>query len=354
MRTVKYLPRAVVLASVVLVTMCAAACNGPSSPAAPSSPAKAMVSADPVKTASEGAALATPPLPRPVTGPSVIGFPPRNEPNAFFQDLTALYRDVLGRTQSAPTYVDPEGENVWLTEYFRFYLNGCTHQEAMSRTLAEITSGGSQPVCGQETPNFPPRNLPNEFQGQLEATYRDALRRPQSLSYVDSEGANVWLAQYLRLRLTSCSHAVAQTKVFAEIRGGGVQPDCVDGAWSGTTNQGRPVSFNIANGLMTTLTYTVVGSGPACTVTMTTTWSSMLRQITGNSFSFTLSSFQHTMAFSGRFGSGGTASGTGQWSYVSALCPVSGATFTWTAARTSTAMESLDAAQPTRVTIDRR
>ena len=116
-------------------------------------------------------------------GRSVINFPPRNEPNAFFRDLVAYYRDRLLREQS-PTYVDPEGQNVWLTEYFRFYLNGCSHQEAISRTLSEITSGGSRPVCGAETPNFPPRNLPFEFQGQLEATYRDVLARISDLVVV--------------------------------------------------------------------------------------------------------------------------------------------------------------------------
>jgi len=155
-----------------------------------------------------------------------IGFPPRNEPNAFFQNLIARYRDVLRRPQTSPTYVDPEGENVWLTEYFRFYLNGCSHQEAMSRTISQIRSGGSQPVCGGETPTFPPRNLPNEFQTQLEATYRDVLGRPLILSHVDSEGANVWLAQYLRFRVGGCSHAEAEAKVFTEIRGGGVQAVC--------------------------------------------------------------------------------------------------------------------------------
>ena len=46
------------------------------------------------------------------------------------------------------------------------------------------------------------------------------------LSYVDSEGANVWIAQYLRFRLGGCGHADAQAKVFTEVRGGGVQPTC--------------------------------------------------------------------------------------------------------------------------------
>lgn len=156
----------------------------------------------------------------------MVVFPPRNEPNTFFADLQRLYRDELRRPQSAISYVDPEGQNVWLTEYFRFWLNGCSHEDASSRTLEEIATGATLPPCGAERFDFPPRNLPNEFQGRLEAAYRDVLRRPQMLSYLDSEGANVWLAQYLRFRLNGCGHADAQAKVFTEVRGGGVQPTC--------------------------------------------------------------------------------------------------------------------------------
>ena len=46
----------------------------------------------------------------------VVAFPPRNEPNDFYNDLQALYRDYLKRPQTALSYVDPEGENVWLTD----------------------------------------------------------------------------------------------------------------------------------------------------------------------------------------------------------------------------------------------
>jgi hypothetical protein len=217
----RYAPPALVVGS-----MLALGCGRSDSPVAPSQTTQVVVQ-------NPGSA-AVPPRVLPSVGlsmPSVIGFPPRNEPNLFFQDLTALYRDTLGRAQNSPTYVDPEGENVWLTEYFRFSLNGCSHAEAVNRTLSEITSGGSQPVCGDETPTFPPRDLPNAFQGQLENTYRTILGRSPILSYVDSEGANVWLAQYLRFRVSGCSHAVAQEKVFTEIRGGGVQPDCTP-VWS--------------------------------------------------------------------------------------------------------------------------
>ena len=207
----------------VLLGILVSACGSDHTPTAPSQSAQTNVLARPIDSGGARAAMYSTPG---VIGPSVIGFPPRNEPNVFFQDLNVLYRDVLRRTQSAPTYVDPEGENVWLTEYFRFYLNGCSHDQAVTRTLNEITSGAVESVCGAETPTFPPRDLPNAFQLRLELTYRDVLRRPQGLSFVDSEGANVWLAEYLRFRVSGCGHADAENKVFAEIRGSGNQSTC--------------------------------------------------------------------------------------------------------------------------------
>ena len=195
----------------------------------------------------------------------IVAFPPRNEPNVFFADLQGIYRDVLRRAQTAPTYVDSEGENVWLTEYFRFYLNGCSHADAMSRTLTEITTGSSLPTCGSENLVFPPRDLPFEFQSRLEATYRDVLRRPLIASYVDSEGANVWLAQYLRFRVSGCGHADAENKVFTEIRGGGVQPACSgsSGSGSSSTVTGTVAALGINRHLITILGGTTLGLGLA-------------------------------------------------------------------------------------------
>ena len=48
--------------------------------------------------------------------PRISAFPPRNEPNDFYAQLNALYRDRLG---AAPvtTFIDPEGAVVWLSEY---------------------------------------------------------------------------------------------------------------------------------------------------------------------------------------------------------------------------------------------
>lgn len=215
---------AALLASLIFAVAC-----GDSLAGNPTAPSPVGSPSPPATVSSQGGAgLALNPMSRSQEGrprQGIVTFPPRNEPNAFFNALQTLYRDTLRREQIG-SFVDSEGVNVWLTEYFRFYLNGCSHQEAISRTLAEIRSGGSQNVCGSETPSFPPRNLPNDFYNRLVRVYRDELRRTEVPTYVDGEGANVWLAQYLRFRLSSCSHSIAQGKVFTEIRGGGVQSDC--------------------------------------------------------------------------------------------------------------------------------
>jgi hypothetical protein len=237
------MPRLVV---VPLLLLACAACGGESTPTSPTAAVEASsILRAPESPLAAGTTRRDRQVPfhllHPVLFPmeqGVVAFPPRNEPNAFYEDLQALYRDSLKRSKTALSYVDPEGENVWLTEYFRFYLNGCPHAEAMSRVIAEIRTGATQPVCGGESASlaFPPRNLPYEFQALLESTYRDTLGRAQSPYYVDSEGANVWLAQYLRYRIQGarCSHVEAENKVFAEIRGGGVQPVCGGVSYSDT------------------------------------------------------------------------------------------------------------------------
>lgn len=61
-----------------------------------------------------------------------------------------------------------------------------------------------------------------------------------------------------------------------------------DGSWSGTTGQGKPVSFTVTNGSVSSLSFggTITGSG--CTANFTTT-SSATRTISSNSFSMTIS-----------------------------------------------------------------
>jgi hypothetical protein len=172
-----------------------------------------------------------------------IDFPPRNEPFDFRTQLEAKYRDGLHRTATS-TFVDVEGDIVWTQEYLRYRVNQCDHPTAVAKVFAQIDGGGIQPVCGSAPSGqvlFPPRNEPFDFRQQLEAKYRDGLHRAATSTFVDIEGSIVWTQEYLRYRLNACGHADATTRVFQQIDGAGVQPDCrsisetnLTGTWTGT------------------------------------------------------------------------------------------------------------------------
>ncbi len=159
---------------------------------------------------------------------SNVTFPPRNEPNDFFQQLIALYRDRL-RAPSVTTFVDPEGAVVWLSEYARYRVGLCDHSTSQSRVFSIIDSGVTTGVCAL-TPTgaipFPPRNEGLQFMIALDDKYRDDLRRPATSSFVDNEGAVVWVLEYFRYRLNRCGHGDATTRVFQQILGQGIQPTC--------------------------------------------------------------------------------------------------------------------------------
>lgn len=82
------------------------------------------------------------------------------------------------------------------------------------------------PLSGSSAIAFPPRNEPFDFRIQLEAKYRDGLRRNPVSSYVDIEGTVVWTQEYLRYRLNGCPHQDAVARVFRQVDGFGVQPVC--------------------------------------------------------------------------------------------------------------------------------
>ena len=75
-----------------------------------------------------------------------VAFPPRNESLQFRNALEAKYRDELrrGASQSA---VDLEGDVVWIQEYLRYRVNGCSHSVAIDKVFAQIDGRGVQPVC---------------------------------------------------------------------------------------------------------------------------------------------------------------------------------------------------------------
>ena len=157
-----------------------------------------------------------------------VSFPPRNEPNDFYKQLTSVYQNEL-RAALSGTYVDSEGTVIWLTEYARQRVGQCTHQGATDRTLAQITGTGGTLVCGATPAGaipFPPRNEGLLFMNDLDSTYRSSLGRSLGSSYVNNEGSVVWVLEYLRYRLNGCSHGDATSKVLTQIRGGGIQPVC--------------------------------------------------------------------------------------------------------------------------------
>lgn len=157
-----------------------------------------------------------------------VSFPPRNEPNDFFNQLLAVYQNEL-RASPSPTYLDSEGAVIWLTEYARQRVGQCDHSTATDNTLAQITDGAGTLVCATTPAGaipFPPRNEGLLFMNRLDATYRDSLRRSLSSSFVNNEGAVVWVLEYLRYRLNGCNHGDATTKVLQQIRGQGIQPVC--------------------------------------------------------------------------------------------------------------------------------
>lgn len=73
-------------------------------------------------------------------------FPPRDQTLAFRTELEQVYRVDLGRSPG-PTAVDIEGNAVWLQEYLRYRLHGCTHGQASTKVMLQIEGHGIQPVC---------------------------------------------------------------------------------------------------------------------------------------------------------------------------------------------------------------
>ena len=158
----------------------------------------------------------------------VVSFPPRNESVDFRKQLETKYRDGL-RRGPASTSVDIEGDMVWTQEYLRYRVYQCTHQQAIDRVMTQIDGNPAPGVCGTAQAGavqFPPRNEPLDFRNQLEAKYRDGLRRGPTSTAVDREGHVVWTQEYLRYRVNGCGHGVAVQSVLTQIDGRSAPPVC--------------------------------------------------------------------------------------------------------------------------------
>ena len=238
-RALKWLRPSAVVAGCLIVHSSCSSGTSDRSPVAPS----ALETGAAVASAPEAekGGLPSNSYPDDVSGPTDVTFPPRNEPLAFRGALETKYRDGL-RRGAVQTFVDAEGTVVWTQEYLRYRVNLCPHSEAVVRVFRQIDGLGIQPTCGTTSSAiFPPRNEPLDFMLQLESKYRDGLRRGAVSSFVDVEGNIIWTQEYLRYRVSGCAHTESQTKVFDQIDGRGVQPDCgatsgavFNGTWRGT------------------------------------------------------------------------------------------------------------------------
>lgn len=74
--------------------------------------------------------------------------------------------------------------------------------------------------------SFPPRNETYDFRRSLEDLYRTELGRAPTSTFVDLEGAVVWVQEYLRYRVNTCSHADSIARVMNQIDGRGISPVC--------------------------------------------------------------------------------------------------------------------------------
>jgi hypothetical protein len=175
-----------------------------------------------------------------ISGPMDVLFPSRAESFLFRLELGAKYQAGLARAAVA-TFVDPEGEVVWMQEYIRYRTNGCDHNTALTRVLSQIDGAPASGICAAPPENspiiFPPRTDVFEMRRVLEVKYQQ-MGRGLSSSFLDQEGAGVWIPEYLRYRTNACDHTTAMAKVFSQIDGGPVPATCFVQACAFAVNPG--------------------------------------------------------------------------------------------------------------------
>lgn len=162
-----------------------------------------------------------------VSGPMDVLFPGRNDSFQFRNDLEAKYQNGLNRSATT-TFVDREGEVVWTQEYIRYRVNGCDHSTAVSRVMVQIDGGVAGGICSAPAEGlilFPSRADALQFRRELETKYQQ-MGRALAPTFVDLEGAVIWIQEYLRYRINACDHATATSKVVSQIDGGAVPATC--------------------------------------------------------------------------------------------------------------------------------
>ena len=162
-----------------------------------------------------------------VSRPALVAFPARTDTVNFRSQLENKYVS-MGR-RPASTDVDMEGEATWVGEYSRYRVNGCDHDTATQRTLAQVDGAAPGQVCSilqfPETAIYPPRDHVVDFRRQLGTKYRSMGRSAQSA--VDPDGAAIWISEYLRYRTSGCDHASAAQATLTQVDGNPAPATCV-------------------------------------------------------------------------------------------------------------------------------
>lgn len=97
---------------------------------------------------------------------------------------------------------------------------------------------------------FPPRDEQLLFFLRLKDEYRDTLGRTQNNpSFVDTEGSAVWYPEFLRYTVSGCSPTEATDRVFLQIQGQGIQPECGETPGNVVEFPPRDVSLNFLRDL---------------------------------------------------------------------------------------------------------
>jgi hypothetical protein len=156
-----------------------------------------------------------------------VTFPSPQDALSFRAVLEAKFQ-ALGKPQLT-TFVNAEGVVVWTLEYLRYRAGGCSQAEAISRVFTQIDRRGVPGLCNEAitgTPEYPPQSEAQAFRQQLEAKYRDDLRAPPTTTYVDQPSEVLYTIEFIRYTQSGCSGASAFERVFVQIDGRGVEPDC--------------------------------------------------------------------------------------------------------------------------------
>ena len=163
-----------------------------------------------------------------IAGPMDVLFPSRADAFQFRNELETKYQVGLNRGATF-TFVDREGEVVWVQEYIRYRVNGCDPATAIARVMAQIDGGAPGGICAENRDVlilFPPRDQVMDFRNQLETKYQQ-MGRTREATFVDPEGSVIWTQEYMRYRVNQCDHTGAVQKVFQQIDGGAVTATCV-------------------------------------------------------------------------------------------------------------------------------